>query len=229
MKKIFFLIVFIFGCSAEPEKYNQCTLSCGNAVLGATDFKVRAVIPKISVPCKASAKGGFYDETPMTLKFYIGNDYATTTKSATTAGTSTTETPTSNGVKPKMPDFTPISNLAFNPLIVGLLGITGSNTENGVISGDSFTPVEYRGIVTPKSEWCTDSCGYATLVVTPRCVSDSSNETIVSIISGGTKPLDLTTDAVTITAVGKLITSTPTSNGSSTSSTSNTNNAEEKK
>jgi hypothetical protein len=77
----------------------------------------------------------------------------------------------------------------------------GTNPENGTVNegcdpatggiaeGKTFNdvvvdPYNHSGIVTPKSEWCSDACGIMTVDVWPVCVRGQSNSIAVSLRSG---------------------------------------------
>lgn len=109
-----------------------------------------------------------------------------------TGGTSTVET-----------GWTPVPNISFDVVQSGGgLNPCGTDPENGVpndacdteagglktgveFSQASVNPPDYGGIVTPKSEWCSDTCGIMTINVWPVCYRGSVNPIALQVRSGG--------------------------------------------
>ncbi len=82
----------------------------------------------------------------------------------------------------------PVRGLAFEPIVVsGLMSGARTDDENAdKEAGNVVNPFKYAGIVTPKSEWCTDSCGVATVELWPLCVSGLTNNINFLVHSGAT-------------------------------------------
>ena len=97
----------------------------------------------------------------------------------------------------------PVGNISFDVVTSGgTLNPCGTNSENGTVndacnaetgglaadrnfSEASVTPYTYAGVVTPKSEWCSDSCGIMSVDIWPVCVKGGLNKVNLSVRSGG--------------------------------------------
>ena len=61
-------------------------------------------------------------------------------------------------------------------------------------SRNDHEEVEYKGIETPKSQWCSNACGVATIKIWPQCEEGATRTHTLSIISGPviSKPITIT-------------------------------------
>ena len=67
-------------------------------------------------------------------------------------------------------DIIPKAGIGFEPLLSGSLSVANTNPEFKT-SPTEVTPFKFAGVVTPSSEWCTDSCGVATYEFWPNCIT----------------------------------------------------------
>ena len=159
-----------YGCAAKPENGNPgvCALSCNNAVLGSSDpqFSVKSLSADIRFECPKGLTAPI-DLDAVLLQFLFSE-------------------------KVKINDIErerPVPYLSFEPIILGILS-DFKNPEN-INPATNEVPQRYVGIRTPKSEWCTDSCGVASVEIEPKCLTAGlTNEITIKLHSGSLYPKD---------------------------------------
>ncbi len=143
------LVLGLGACSYEPEDPGLCKLNCSKAIIGGNDrpmkFELKTTTQDIT--CAAQAAGEALSE-PLLTHFLVYESY-------------------NDGLEDG--GKRPVPSLSIDPIVNGLRSELPEHNPNVVINGDTFTPARYKGIVTPKSNWCSDSCGIVTLEVFPRC------------------------------------------------------------
>jgi hypothetical protein len=152
------------GCAAESEKGNPgiCPLTCGKAVLGSNDpqFSAKSVLKDLRFECPRGLTQPL-DLDAVLVQFLF------------------TEKITVNGAE----RLRPVPFLAFEPVITGILSEYKNPDNTNPDTGQ--VPQRYVGVRTPKTEWCTDACGVATIELEPRCLTAGlTNEINVMIHSG---------------------------------------------
>jgi hypothetical protein len=124
-------------------------LSCDGAKIAGQEFVIKPISSSLEYTCVAQAGTNYDISSDPEFKFLIGTVHSSGTSTGTGSSTTTER------MTPKLPDFEPISGVAFFPNITGILS-----------SNNSVNP-DYPGIITPKSQWCTDSCGIASIKIRP--------------------------------------------------------------
>lgn len=185
-------IVFLFqACLAgKPATPGLCSVSCSNAVFASPYAKIEPLdgTDDIEVMCTAEFGGELMRPMPqaVTIRFKIYEP-----------------APQNNNPydKEKAPrsqhqNFDePRPGITFEPeILAGILdpgpsvdsgNVTVSESTDGSGSnGTEYFPSRWIGIATPSSQWCTDSCGTATIELWPMCVKGSENTVIFSAHSG---------------------------------------------
>ena len=193
IKKSIFLLeitlaftVFQSCLAGKPATPGLCSVSCKDAVFASPYAKIEPLdkeMSDIEVQCSAD----FGNESSMDM------DRAVTIRFKVYEPAPNTNSPdTTNSPRSKHQNFDePRPGITFEPEILsGILSPTRSSTENVSEVTDEETnkteyfPSRYIGIVTPKSQWCTDSCGTASIEIWPVCVKGSENQVIFSAHSG---------------------------------------------
>lgn len=155
------VVLILAACSAKSNQDGSCKLECGGAVVGAANFLVKGPGSggESTVSCASPAAA------TLELHFLIVED---TQGTGTQAGTTSTTTdsaqaqPSRSPVEPQKDRYIPRSGIAFKPMIFG---------------GSSQTSA---------SDFCSDSCGVATVVVSAACPAASKTSTVtVGIMAGG--------------------------------------------
>ena len=164
------------GCAVQGEKETpgQCKISCSGAKAGAYEFVLTPMQGDINFDCgKYYAEGETWRTlgTDVVLKFSLTNEVS--------------DVALDSGKFVETKKKVPVGNIKFTPQILGVMDADFTDPENGK-KVDSFQtdPSGYAGIRTPKSEWCTDSCGVATLKIRPVCVRGGVNEVTVDLKTG---------------------------------------------
>ena len=78
----------------------------------------------------------------------------------------------------------PKAGIGFEPFVYGQVAVEKS-VQGYNPTDKSVTPFKYAGVVTPSNEWCTDTCGVATVEVWPLCVRGASNSVKAGIFMEG--------------------------------------------
>ncbi len=152
---LFFGITFLAsGCGVSPAGApGQCALKCSSAKIGdSIGMKVTPLNVLEKFVC--SGQGDF--ERPVVLSFKVTNSVSGS----------------SYGKKAEDKVDVAVGGVSFLAETSGSVFSVGkSSTENGTFSdgNKTFSPSQYAGIATPKSEWCTDDCGVLTIQVWPQC------------------------------------------------------------
>lgn len=150
------LCLLLGDCSAETDDRNFCSLSCGGAVIGSSEFKIEPARAAWSLACPLNTVG-VQEIAPFTVQFRVYKEVEGV----------------SGGEKKKVP----VPNIKITPLVNGILGTTQTHPD---LANDS----RFTGIKTSPDEWCTDACGLFTMEVVPTCVQESDNEISVIARSG---------------------------------------------
>jgi hypothetical protein len=143
------------SCSADAPDGEACELKCDKRKVGSRNYVIRATTPTLNITCSGTGNLSTH-----LFEFYVEEKIADLGNSDAIYEKSKDK----DGVLQKHPDRVPIANLAFVPdwadRIVGWTEQTvGDN--NQLVN----TPKTDKYIVTPKEDWCTDSCGRATVKV----------------------------------------------------------------
>lgn len=95
----------------------------------------------------------------------------------------------SDGKVTKKEESTPVAAVSVLPIISGGLDKNSTHVDNDVENNPA-----YSGIRTPKSEWCSDSCGTVSLEIMPLCIQKTENSITIVLQSGSanSEPATLT-------------------------------------
>lgn len=192
---ISFLLIFI-SCAgtSDPDVAGLCELKCEEGatyadtsakliVLSGSTAEISCAGVNTEGKASASALG------PVTIQFKVE-------RKAPKLSTGGGDKPDKFSTGDTVGDTIPIAGVAFEPIILsGQVWAPTSSLENGVLVGDDpvtqgFNPYKYTGIATPKSQWCTDSCGIGTVEIWPRCIPGEGGTLSLSIHSGPVYPED---------------------------------------
>ena len=176
------LLVTLASCSAQPEggTGGACKLSCSGSRIGGAEFKIVALQPAVTLSCIGdfSAKSEVALGSPITVRYKIYQDVVSTFSSPAAAAGGAASGPANTN-----PLTIPASGIGFEPVVYGSMALDKTVADFKGSDGN-VNPAKYGGIVTPPSEWCSDSCGVMTFDVWPNCVKGGQNVT-TSVLSGG--------------------------------------------
>lgn len=146
---LFILATWLSNCAYKPEDAGLCKLNCSDAIIGGNDssmvIDLKSKVNSISCPT-AAANATVPD--PLLVQFVIAEKFDE-----------------GGGKQGKRP----VPSLSFEPIVNGLRSEEEIHNPNSPKVDGVFTPARYKGVVTPKTNWCTDSCGVATLEIFARC------------------------------------------------------------
>lgn len=170
---MFFISALLYmGCSVGPEDTTpgSCSLDCSKARIGGAEFVIKPFtgLAERSMVCKSSFPNGFTEplSKPEVFKFTVERQIM---KSTIIEG----------GKVKEEAQSTPVANISILPIISGALYAEATHVDNDVANNPT-----YSGIRTPKSEWCSDTCGTVSLEVWPLCVQKAENNVTVVVQSG---------------------------------------------
>ncbi len=135
----------IVACSYQPEDPGQCKLTCSSAIIGGSDATGDQAIFQFELktvpPAYTCAAGSVGQAIQGARAGFVlyENLFAQD-------GTS-------------IISKRPVPNISIEPMVNGAM----ADIDNGE------TNPAYRGIRTPRSNWCTDACGVATMEIVPVC------------------------------------------------------------
>ncbi len=178
---VFFAMVLLEACLAgKPATPGLCTVNCRNAVFSSPYARIAPLdgAEDYTLACKAAFSKDVTSISmarAITIRFKI------------------TEPPPKGATHQDWDE--PRPGITFEPVVNGILDPDRSSAENvslvetekddGTKTTEYF-PSRYIGIVTPKSQWCTDSCGVGNIEVWPMCVQGIENQITFSAHSGAT-------------------------------------------
>ena len=182
---IWFLLTTLQGCGGDVTDDHFCPIDCSSTFSGRSDVYQVSVIGSDSQDYQCLSEA---EPTPVTVRFLISKDNS--------EGTSTVEFNDFEKNNLNLPQQ-PLPRIAFTPILSGLRDANKTNpTIVDVCDGcggpsnntDTIkvSPYEFHGITTPKSEWCSDSCGVGTYTFIPKCGAVGSDTIDASILFGST-------------------------------------------
>jgi len=160
----------------EKDTPGSCSLDCSKARIGGSEFLIKPFkgLATRDMVCKSLfASNGVTEplSKPLMFKFTVERPIILTRTGK-------------DGKIIEEEKSTLVGNVSIFPIVEGALDVAATNLENGTISGGKVSPPSVTGIVTPKSEWCSDTCGTVTLEAWPLCVREADNNITVVIQSG---------------------------------------------
>ncbi len=188
------LSFFVTTCAAEKDaaRPGMCALKCSNSVIGGgqTTFpdpnvRIRLVTKLEGMGCAVDKPTDEYDfGGPVTLHFLAER------KVTAERGEGLAESDVAaGGIYSPAQGWVSIPNMAIEPIVLGgILSIKETAQEFKVTNPDTneeeVEPYEYVGVVTPKDQWCSDSCGVIALQIWPKCVGGITNNIALAVHSG---------------------------------------------
>jgi hypothetical protein len=175
------------GCASQPSDTNQpgsCKLDCSNRVVPSSQMKLYAMTGDSEITCFGdSGNNDTFDlNRPVTVRFRAVLE----SNEGQEGGAE--EAGGGEGLAQDASVFENqhVGGVGFEPWVIGGVSVANTNEEhrievNGQIQAE---PSKFAGIVTPKSEWCSDSCGVMTYEVWPICITGKDNAVTGSVLAG---------------------------------------------
>ena len=152
------MVLSLAGCTAKAPTDTVCERKCGNRPIGGGNLVGVPLSGDFARTCTPDQKTAGASLGNYEFQFLVYEDL--TPKGA---ASSTTATPTvSESLEKSSPKRIPKAGIAFYPIVSG--------------------PTVTGGTSTPVSEWCTDSCGFASVKASPIC---DTGDFVVGIIVPG--------------------------------------------
>lgn len=174
------LINLGWSCSYKPEDPGLCKLNCTDAIIGSNDVPLSMSLKSNTnaITCSAAAAGQVIND-PFFAQFLIAESF-------------------DSGAE--IPGQRPVPFISVEPIVNGLRSDLPEHNPNVEINGNIFTPARYKGIITPKDNWCSDSCGVVTLEVAAVCPPAGSSSDVSIQMHTGALYSDIATFTVTTLA-----------------------------
>lgn len=174
-----FLCLFLVSCAGRPSASmpGLCTLNCKQQAYVSPSDKILPLTKdsqEVDIACdgKFDAQGMLSMAGPITVQFKIVSPAESSSEN---------EHPRSWEMPRAGATFEPSVSGSVDSEKTDVENVTESSDENGNVTR---TPYRYFGIVTPKSQWCTDTCGVGTVEVWPMCIKGKENAILVNVHSG---------------------------------------------
>lgn len=167
----------LLSCAADVDSYGSCSLSCDNPRAAGSNMRLAPLFPvtELAYTCSiAPGAGKIPDDMPRVFEFKISEKLPTAGSSDTKTETGTDDGATSTAFDYGVKEVE-AGNIAFTPAI--MTGLLADKAELSGLKGRD----EYKGVVTPPSNWCSDSCGVMKLTVWPVCIEGETNTVTVGV------------------------------------------------
>ncbi|MFW7380392.1 MAG: hypothetical protein ACOH5I_16390 [Oligoflexus sp.] len=160
-----FLSWGLSSCAEEPEDPGLCRLNCNKSIIGPIEAQIQAVQVTQDIVCPANLALSPVPD-PLLFQFVVSSPFNTVDN-------------------PDDIRQMPLPSVSIEPIALGFRSGLQEHNPNVVINGDTFTPARYKGVVTPASNWCSDSCGVVSMEVVAVCPpSGETSDISVQIHSG---------------------------------------------
>ena len=186
LSRLLFLSSLLVSCAADPDSSlggypGVCSLNCAGAKIASNDMRVRFLVKDIKFTCGPPLTAGSLFPVSVPIRFIVEKP----------RGSSPAESLIRNSNKPSTGDeapdvWTPVGGISFYPLGYGE-GKPYSAKEQAAARG------RWSGIITPSSNWCTDTCGVGSVEIVPAC----ANYTLGIFSGGATAMLPVNIDVAT--------------------------------
>lgn len=169
----FGLVAGLWSCAATPdssESRGTCALQCSGSRIAGAEMRIRFLTENLQVSCAGIADNQEYIGS-VPIRFVVENPQVDLPADNVPAvGTNNEEEAT-----PFNPtQGQPVSGIGFEALVAsGFLGQQNPDDPR----------FKYKGILTPKDEWCTDTCGVGTIDILPLC--KQVNNVVTILIKSG--------------------------------------------
>jgi hypothetical protein len=179
---------FAFGCGSQSSDESQpgsCKLECSDRKVPSSSFKLEPLFNIESLTCREAADGVPYALDPIVVRYRV---YEPLSGNPGTPGRAVDpENCLDRDERPNGP-YGPcermIGGVGFEPWIIGAAALSATNDEHLNPAKTIASPAKFEGIVTSRSEWCSDTCGIMTYEVSPMCLAGGFT---AGILSGGIK------------------------------------------
>lgn len=186
----------VWGCAVEPdsELRGTCSLSCSGAKVPGGEFVLEPLLEdavEVSLACDADFRAQNTSilpyNKPLQVKYYI---YELVPNFGGRPVDPRDDPP---GVeKPQNPSVAenpvervPRAGIGFEPMVFGAMATEKTNPE--LYDGEKVSSGKFDGVVTPRGEWCSDSCGVMTYEFWPTCLEGKENPITATIVAAGAK------------------------------------------
>jgi hypothetical protein len=177
------------ACAAAPQDDGSCKISCSKPAIGSSTYRVQKMIPvSETYTCTGDTGAVVAPNRPIMVAFRIVQ---------ATAGLSSTNDPF-----PAADEATeqPVPGVAFEPVVKGAMNTLATNPEHLTTNANGeqvASPAKFEGVVTPQSEWCSDSCGVMRYEIAPVCIVGSQNDVSAGVFAGAADVPDYYTFPIT--------------------------------
>ena len=166
------LLAVLCGCAAQKSDDGKCSLSCGGGgTIPGSEFKIKPLLSVDSMTLRCSTPDAPLIG-PIEVNFLVYEEVSATPgvpKSAVAEGDLVEQ---------------PKGGVAFEPLFYGAVSTEAKHTNDDFKKGNEIVPANMAGVKTPRSEFCSDSCGVIRYQVWPLCIGGEDNNMVFNVKSG---------------------------------------------
>jgi hypothetical protein len=212
LSTVIFILALVGSCSAEtdPDQPGTCNLSCKSPKVGGVNYTI-APLATAGIEYTCTGNKGEVREFggPVQIRYRVYEERTPfpplKAQSVGEAGPADAQADPQagqggQGTAPVEEAVQiPRGGIGFEPWIFG--SASGNRTNPEHVDGQTITPYKFAGVVTPKEEWCSDSCGVMTYEVWPLCFVGYEVGLTAGIASGGTP----VSDFLSITIKGEAL------------------------
>ncbi len=149
-----FATMCLSTCAGKVEGPADCPIDCSNAINAVSNTVITPLIPSVTVNCQGST-------VPKVVELLF-------TIEAPSGESEVNPTTTTGAISRPSISFRPVFNGSYDPSKTSL-----PNQEP-----------QYKGIQTPKNQWCSSTCGVARIDVWPQCEEGTTLTHTMMVISG---------------------------------------------
>lgn len=186
----------ITACGGESEinAPGTCALRCSNSVPAAPNYVITSVFQPADITCVAANPAQPVTSelnTPIRFLFQASGPRPFGRSNLPSGADADAGAPMPRPESPtsQTAPYSGIGGLGFTPVVSGVLSAARTDPSVATVVTDNegvttVNPFEYAGIVTPRNEWCSDTCGVIAIDVWPVCVAQANNVISVGVRSG---------------------------------------------
>ena len=191
------LLVFlaVVGCAVETdsELRGTCSLSCSEAKAPGAEYEIVPLLPDDATEVSMSCSAPFRAENtrvlplnkPLQVKYLVYelvSDFGSRPLDPREDPDGATPPDNKNGSG--LIERIPRGGIGFEPVLFGAMATENTNPEIFDSKNNTVSSGKFDGVVTPRSEWCSDTCGVMTYEFWPVCIEGAENGVIASLAAG---------------------------------------------
>lgn len=192
---ISFVLAATAACAVDTDSQTRgsCKLSCSAPKVGAGEYEIVPLAPEgsneVGLFCSAAFQAENKNILPYNKPLQVKYSIYELVPAFGRNSLDPREDPPSNSAesaKAQAPlvERIPKGGIGFEPLLFGLMATENTNPALLNQDGNSVSSGKFDGVVTPQSEWCSDTCGVMTYEFWPVCIAGKDNQVTAGLVAG---------------------------------------------